>query len=158
MNAPKSPSPHRGSSASERPGPYAHARLALRPPTFPPGPLNGAWWPRSDDLAAELTALTEVFDASRGRVTRIACHRGSWPTQPQALSVKGHSVTITWLASGLDPHTIRLFSYGAGRWDLLVIPPHSAAAVAARLMSAASDPALRLDGSALMAAESPPGT
>ncbi|MFD5404134.1 DUF5994 family protein [Streptomyces griseorubiginosus] len=47
------------------------ARLALRPPTFPPAPVSG-WWPRSDDLAAELPALVEAFDGSWGRVLLIA--------------------------------------------------------------------------------------
>ncbi|WP_328439155.1 DUF5994 family protein [Streptomyces sp. NBC_00444] len=154
MNAPTA---HRSSAASERPAKYPPARLALRPPTFPPGPVCGAWWPRTDDLAVELAALTDVFDASRGRVTRIASHHGSWPKEPRTLPVTGHTVTATWYTSGLDPHTIRLFSYGAGRWDLLVVPPQSGAGAAARLMTAAADPALRLTGTALMATEGPSG-
>ncbi|NEB74842.1 hypothetical protein G3I40_06285 [Streptomyces sp. SID14478] len=118
--------------------------------------MCGAWWPRTDDLAAELTALTDVFDASRGLVTRIASHRGSWREEPAALPVNGRTVAATWYASGLDPHTIRLFSYGVGRWDLLVVPPGSGTDTAARLMIAAADPALRLTGTALMATEDAP--
>ncbi|MER5440146.1 DUF5994 family protein [Streptomyces sp. NPDC002790] len=151
MNAPAA---HRSSTTSGRPDAYPPARLALRPPTFPPGPVCGAWWPRTDDLATELAALTDVFDASRGLVTRIASSRGSWRKEPRILPVTGHTVTATWwCASGFDPYTIRLFSHGAGRWDLLVVPPHTGADAAARLMLAAADPALRLTGTALLAAE-----
>ncbi|WP_141753754.1 MULTISPECIES: DUF5994 family protein [Streptomyces] len=140
-----------------RPADYPPARLSLRPPTFPPGPVCGAWWPRTDDLAAELASLTDVFDASHGLVTRIASHHGSWPHEPRVLSVTGHTVSARWYASGLDPHTIRLFSCGARRWDLLVVPPRSEAGAAARLMTAAADPALHLTGTALMATEDASG-
>ncbi|NGO81191.1 hypothetical protein G6045_36840 [Streptomyces sp. YC504] len=151
MNAPTT---HRSSAGFRPPAAYPPARLALRPPTFPAGPVCGAWWPRTDDLSAELAALTDVFDASRGRVTRIATHHGSWAKEPRTLPVTGHTVTATWYVAGLDPYTIRLFSYGAGRWDLFVVPPDSEAGAAARLMSAAADPALHLTGSGLMEAES----
>ncbi|GHC72707.1 DUF5994 family protein [Streptomyces flavofungini] len=154
MNA---PIVRRSSAAPGRPATYPPARLALRPPTFPPGPVCGAWWPRTDDLAAELASLTDVFDDSHGLVTRIASHRGSWPREPRTLPVTGHTVTAIWYTSGLDPHTIRLFSCGARRWDLLVVPPRSEADAAARLMTAAADPALHLTGTDLMAAEGPSG-
>ncbi|WP_338698762.1 DUF5994 family protein [Streptomyces sp. Q6] len=136
--------------------PPARAARAA-PADVPAGAVCGAWWPRSDALAVELAALTDVFDASRGRVTRVASQHGSWPEEPRTLLVTGHTVAVTWYSSGLDAHTIRLFSYGAGRWDLLVVPPHSRADTAARLMKAAADPALRLTGAALMAAEGPQG-
>ncbi|MHC5264275.1 DUF5994 family protein [Streptomyces sp. UC4497] len=144
---------HRSWTGSEHPVVHPPARVSLRPPTFPPGPVCGAWWPRTDELATELAALTEVFEATRGRVTRIASPRGSWPTEPRTLSVTGHMVSAAWYTSGLDPYTIRLFSYGAGRWDLLVVPSDSQEDTAARLMHAAADPALRLTGTALMATE-----
>ncbi len=152
MNAPttRTSSPGTGPPTS-----YPPARLALRPPTFPAGPVCGGWWPRTDDLVVELTALLDVFDTTHGRVTRIASHRGSWATDPHTLPVTDHTVLATWYTSGLDPYTIRLFSHRSRRWDLFVVPPGSEAGAAARLMSAAADPALRLTGSALMATEDP---
>ncbi|MFZ3566956.1 DUF5994 family protein [Streptomyces sp. BH097] len=154
MNAPIA---RRNTDASELSAGCPPVRLALRPPTFPPGPVCGAWWPRTDELATELAALTDVFDATHGRVTRIASPRGSWATEPRTLAVRGHLVSAAWYTSGLDPCTIRLFSYGAGRWDLLVVPSDTRDDTAARLMHAAADPALRLTGTALMAAEGPSG-
>ncbi|WJV47204.1 DUF5994 family protein [Streptomyces flavofungini] len=131
----------------------APVRLALGPTAFPPGPLSGAWWPRSDDLKAELPALAAVFDPHPGRITRIATTRDAWSTTSHDLPVQGHTVRARWVIPGCDPYTIRLFSYAVARWDLLVIPHGTAADTAGRLMSAASDPANRLTAGALVAAE-----
>ncbi|WP_327594135.1 DUF5994 family protein [Streptomyces chartreusis] len=143
----------RAAPGQEHSSPSLPARLTLRPPTFPPGPVCGAWWPRSRDLMAELPILTDAFDALRGRVTSFAVGRGTWPEAPCALPATGHTVRAAWFASGFDPYTIRLYSYGVGRWDLLVVPPGTGAASAARLMTAAADPALSLTAGALVAAE-----
>ena len=148
MNA---PTPQRASPDLQPPSSSASARLALRPPTFPPGPVSGAWWPRSDDLAAELPALVDAFDTSWGRVTRLTAHRDTWRHASSDLPVDGHTVRAAWLTSGFDPHAVRLFAYGVGRQDLLVVPPETAHATAHRLMSAAADPARRLTASALLA-------
>ncbi|MFJ8537279.1 DUF5994 family protein [Streptomyces sp. NPDC093591] len=156
MNPPTGtdPPPGAGNRTPARPERTSRpVRLALRPPTFPPGPVCGAWWPRTDDLMTELPALTEAFDATRGRVSRMASHRDTWPAAPCDLPVTGHTVKAAWFASGFDPHMIRLFSYGVGRWDLLVVPPRTETATAARLMAAAADPALHLTASELLAAE-----
>lgn len=150
MNAPTG---ERASPERKHPDSAAPARLALRPPTFPPGPVAGAWWPRSDDLRAELPSLVAAFDASWGRVTRIAAHRDTWSQLPSALPVAGHTVRAAWRESGLDPHTIRIFAHGIGRRDLLVVPAGTGTAAAARLMAAAADPALCLTADALITAE-----
>jgi hypothetical protein len=101
----------------------------------------------------ELPALAEAFDATRGGVSRMASHRDTWSVAPCDLSVTRHTVKAAWFASGFDPHMIRLFPYGVGRWDLLVVPPRTETATAARLRAAAADPALRLTVSELLAAE-----
>ncbi|MER5226901.1 DUF5994 family protein [Streptomyces flaveus] len=51
-----------------------------------------------------------------------------------------HTVKAAWFVTGLDPVKIRLFSYGVGHRDLLVIPPATDAASAARFIAAATDP------------------
>ncbi|MFI9828111.1 DUF5994 family protein [Streptomyces sp. NPDC051913] len=144
MNAPT------GQLAPSDRAPSAVLRLTLRPPTFPHGPVSGAWWPRSGDLSAELPALIEAFDSSRGRVTRLTAHRDTWDQAPYDVPVAGHTVKAAWLTSGFDPHAIRLFSYGVGHWDLLVVPPGTEASAAGRMMAAAADPALRRTATALL--------
>ena len=134
------------------------ARLALKPVNTTPGhphtELDGAWWPRSRDLASELSALADVLDPLWGRITRIAVNPRYWPIIPPRIYVNGHVVKVGWFTSELDPHKMLLLSYTAGRWDLLVVPPRTSAPSAARLMAAAvasTGPALT--ATALLAAE-----
>nr|WP_217208798.1 DUF5994 family protein [Streptomyces sp. AC550_RSS872] len=57
---------------------------------------------------------------------------------PARIFVNGHVVRVGWFTADLDPHAILLLSFTAGPWNLLVIPPETDAASAARLMAAAS--------------------
>ncbi|MFJ2608758.1 DUF5994 family protein [Streptomyces sp. NPDC091279] len=114
-------------------------RLSLKSGGSGDGLLDGAWWPRSRDLAAELPALTDLLDPRWGRITRVAVNPEHWPTLPRHVRVNGHVVTVGWFAPELDPHKMLLLSYGAGRWDLLVVPPETEPAAAARLMAAACE-------------------
>ncbi|MBO3678666.1 DUF5994 family protein [Streptomyces sp. NEAU-YJ-81] len=132
------------------------ARLALKPLSPSPGhvELDGAWWPRSRDMTHELAALADVLDPLWGRITRIAVNPRYWSIIPHKIFVNGHVVKVGWFTSEQDPHKIRLLSYTAGRWDLLVIPPETSAPSAARLMAAASDyDGPPLTASALIAAD-----
>ncbi|GAB7032477.1 DUF5994 family protein [Streptomyces sp. NPDC021749] len=133
--------------------PSSPARLSFTPAGSPPGLLDGAWWPRSRDLSRELPALTDVLDARWGRITHVTVNPTYWPVVPRKVPVKGHTVHVGWFAEEQDPNKLILLSYTAGRWDLLVIPPETDAAAAARLMSAAATPGGHCTASALMASE-----
>ncbi|MFF5040606.1 DUF5994 family protein [Streptomyces nigra] len=131
-------------------------RLALRPesPARGHSDLDGAWWPRSRDLASELSTLADVLDPLWGRITRVAVDPRHWPSLSPRISVNGHVVKVGRFTSELDPNEILLLSYTAGRWDLLVIPPETGASSAARLMAAASgDTAAHTTATAVMTAE-----
>ncbi|WP_328398515.1 DUF5994 family protein [Streptomyces sp. NBC_00390] len=129
------------------------ARLSLTLAGSVPGLLDGAWWPRSRDLSRELPALLDVLDARWGRITRVTVNPAHWPVIPHKVPVAGRMVHVGWFADEQDPHKLILLSYTAGRWDLLVIPPETGAAAAARLMSAAATPGSLLSASALLARE-----
>ncbi|MFC6064776.1 DUF5994 family protein [Streptomyces ochraceiscleroticus] len=129
-------------------------RLSLKPPGPQCGLLDGAWWPRSRDLTRELPALAAMLDPLWGRITRVAVNPTYWPVIPRKVPVHGHTVKVGWFADEQDPHQLLLLSYRVGRWDLLVIPPETGAAAAARLMAAACDPRIVLTSSTLMATES----
>ena len=130
----------------------ASARLSLTPPTSAPGLLDGAWWPRSRDLLREIPTLTDALDACWGRITRVVVNPAHWPVIPRKVPVTGHIVHVGWFAAEQDPNKLILLSYTVGRLDLLVIPPETEPAVAARLMAAAAVPSLRT-ASAVMADE-----
>lgn len=135
-------------------------RLSLTPAGTTPTPLDGAWWPRSRDLTAELPALVALLDPLWGRIVRLAVNSTYWPVMPRRVPVSGHVVKVGWFTAELDPHGVLLRSYGAGRWDLLVIPPETAPGTAAWLMATAVDPARVQTASRLMreAADRPRST
>jgi hypothetical protein len=112
--------------------------------------LDGAWWPRSRDLDAELPALAAVLDPLWGRITRITVNPLQWPDVPRKVPLTGHVVKVGWFRTEQDPHELLLLSYHVGRWNLLVVPPQTPPAEAAWLMAAASDPTRTCTGSALM--------
>ncbi|MFC8277884.1 DUF5994 family protein [Streptomyces sp. NPDC057271] len=132
------------------------ARLSLTPKTTLAGPLDGAWWPRSRDLAAELPALVDALEGRWGRITRVLVNPGRWPVVPHKVAVTGHVLHAGWFTEQ-DPDKIILLSYTTGRCDLLVIPPETDPASAARLMTAAALPGSVLAAGALMSGEAATG-
>ncbi|MFF8291450.1 DUF5994 family protein [Streptomyces sp. NPDC016309] len=138
---------------TERPAPSPPVRLSMVPAGSAPGLLDGAWWPRSRDLARELPALTDALDVPWGRVTRVTVNPSLWPVIPRKVPVTGHTVHVGWFAAEQDRNKLILLSYTRGRMDLLVVPAETGAAAAARLMSAAAAPGGLSTASALMADE-----
>ncbi|MFI6034195.1 DUF5994 family protein [Streptomyces sp. NPDC051315] len=125
--------------SSSSPG-SSSLRLSLAPVGVAPALLDGAWWPRSRDLAAELPTLTAVLDPLWGRITRVTVNPTHWPVVPRKVPVAGHVVNVGWFLPEQDQHELLLLSYHVGRWNLLVIPPRTDPVSAAWLMAAASDP------------------
>ncbi|MFJ9129722.1 DUF5994 family protein [Streptomyces sp. NPDC102340] len=135
------------------PPPTSAARVALKSSPGR-GLLDGAWWPRSRDLSAELPGLADVLDPLWGRITRVAVNPMLWPVVPRKVTVHDRVMKIGWFTPELDPHKLLLLTYGTGRFDLLVIPPETDDASAGRLMAAACAPdGPPLTATDLMAAE-----
>ncbi|MET9397793.1 DUF5994 family protein [Kitasatospora sp. NPDC002965] len=133
--------------------PEPTARISLAPVGARAGRLDGAWWPRSRDLLRELPSLAAEIDERWGRVTRITVNPAQWPVVPRRIPVVGHTVHAGWFGAEQDEHTIAVCSYAPRRLNLLVVPPSTDAAVAARLMSEAAGPARMRTASELLAAE-----
>lgn len=134
----------------EAPGSAQPLRLSLIPVGSASARIDGAWWPYSRDLAAELPALTHELDVRWDRITRVTVNPTYWPVIPHKVQVNGHVVKVGWFKEEQDPHQLMLLSYRLGRWDLLVIPPQTPPATAAWLLSAAADPLRTSTGSQLM--------
>ncbi|MEU8431890.1 DUF5994 family protein [Streptomyces sp. NPDC029216] len=128
------------------------ARLSLTPKTTLAGRLDGAWWPRSRDLTAELPALAEALEGRWGRITRVLVNPEHWPVVPHKVAATGHVLHVGWFTEQ-DPDKVILLSYTTGRCDLLVIPPETEPASAARLMTAAALPGSVLTAGSLMSGE-----
>ncbi|MFJ5111577.1 DUF5994 family protein [Streptomyces sp. NPDC088551] len=128
------------------------ARLTLAPGAHGTGAFDGVWWPRSRDLARELPALAVAMDLPWGRITNVLVNPTHWAAVPRKVQLPDRMLHVGWFAEQ-DPHKLILRSYTTGRWDLLVIPPETSPAMAARLMARAAGPDSVLSASALIATE-----
>ncbi|MER7403371.1 DUF5994 family protein [Streptomyces sp. NPDC000070] len=99
--------------------------------------IDGAWWPRSYDLAAELPGLLAVLPRSWGGISSVLVHGGTWLDCPEHLDIAGQEVHVGRRDSPTTPDTVCLLAPGRGRWDLLVVPPATAEAEAVGLMERA---------------------
>ncbi|GHB26616.1 DUF5994 family protein [Streptomyces chryseus] len=136
--------------------PPLSARLSLTPETTLVGQLDGAWWPESRDLEAELPPLIDALEGRFGRITRVMVNPTRWSVVPHKVAATGHIVHVGWFTEQ-DPDKMILLSYTVSRCDLLVIPPETEPAAAARLMAAAATPGSILTAGVLMSDETATG-
>jgi hypothetical protein len=135
-------------------------RLALIDPPAARTTLDGAWWPRTRDLASELSPLVEELQRRGFTVTRVAYNPDLWEPTARRLQADGRTIRLGWFRS-IDPQLLDLTGdVGRRRLDLLVVPPETTAAAAQRAFSAATDRANHDTPTALLDAVSaagPPG-
>lgn len=128
-------------------------RISLKPRTEHPGMVNGAWWPRSRDLAAELPPLIAALDAAWGKIHRVTVNVHMWPEIPRRLVTGSHTVRVGWFDAEQDRHDLCVLSHSCApyRWDLVVVPPETVPERATRLMASAADVHNNQTASALVA-------
>jgi hypothetical protein len=102
------------------------------------GPLiDGGWWPRSNDLAAELPALLEEIFPAGFDVTDVMYNHTVWEPAPPQLTVAGHRVSLHGDAAQ-DPASVQLFdSTGQKPVVVVVIPPNTESLVAENALALA---------------------
>jgi len=96
------PLPERASGAPALPSngpPEAAAthdppRLRLKPEGTYSDYIDGAWWPRSTDLTAELPELLSVLTIRAGPVDRIVYDPDGWSSPPRQITVGTHSISL----------------------------------------------------------------
>ena len=100
-------------------------RLRLQPDRSGRGPLDGGWWPRSADPAAELPRLILALDKGHDRVARVMLGTADWDaSRPSRVRVggPGHRVVrVGWFASMPAGLLTAIFASGQ-RTDLVTIP------------------------------------
>ena len=133
----------------------AGPRLLLQPEHAGPAPLDGGWWPRSEDPAAELPGLIVALDTLHGRVTRVMMGAADWDaSRPRRLRVGGAGgrvVRLGWFASMPAGLLTAIFASGQ-RTDLVTIPPPASEQDAAAAMEQAARPGNREHAPAILAA------
>jgi hypothetical protein len=99
-------------------------RLRLKPKAPRSGYVDGAWWPRSDDLTAELPDLLAVLSVRLGRIDRVLYNFNEWAMAPTKLATGGRAVRLDGYR--LQPvDTIEVLGLNRDRIVLLVVPPHT---------------------------------
>jgi len=110
------------------PAPPSGHGLRLQPDLSARTLLDGGWWPRSADPAAELPGLILAIEERHGPITRIMLGRAGWDaSRPRRLPCRRPGGqprrAVGWfetMPAGLLTATAR-----AGRTDLLTVPPHT---------------------------------
>lgn len=112
-------------------------RLKLKPMAPRTGQVDGAWWPRSKDLAVELPALLAVLRLRLGAPAWVIYNLAVWSPAPRRLQVAGGDVRLAGYRSH-NPHTIIVTAPGQDRITLLVVPPTTAPTAAHQSLMTAS--------------------
>ncbi|MEY9992936.1 hypothetical protein ABIE67_004968 [Streptomyces sp. V4I8] len=123
------------------PVPPAHSlvRLRLAPHSTLPRRLDGAWWPRSYDLLAELPSLLAALPRTWGHIASATVNSAAWSAAPGRILVCNQVVRLRRAVAPHAPNTVVLLAPGHGRRDLLVVPPDTTAEEAGPVMTAAVD-------------------
>ena len=111
-------------------------RLALEPTLSQTGVFDGAWWPRSTHVLAELPDLITALAAHLGRIVRVGLDTEAWDDVPRSVTVDGRVVRISWFP-GSD-RTISLSLGFQNHFLLLVVPPATGVRAARTAMAEAA--------------------
>ncbi|QNP75270.1 hypothetical protein IAG44_41615 [Streptomyces roseirectus] len=127
-------------TTATQPPPPSHPllRLRLAPHSGMPRPIDGAWWPRSYDLLAELPRLLAGVPRAWGHITSATVNGATWAAAPGRMLVSNQVVRLHRTLTASAAHTIVLLAPGQGRWDLVVVPPDTTEEAAEQLMAAAA--------------------
>jgi hypothetical protein len=138
------------------PAPPAGPRLRMQPDGPGSTLLDGGWWPRSGDPAAELAGLIPALDERHGRVTRLLLGTADWTgARPRRISVGAPAarrvVKLGWFDS-MPGGLLTAISVGGQRTDLVTIPPGSSERAASAAMDQATKAGNRERSPAILAA------
>lgn len=112
-------------------------RLSLKPSGDATGYVDGAWWPRSDDLDAEAPSLVQEVARDRGRPVRLSYDLSGWRAGSTRMSLGPYTVRFDGFR-GRGPDLIHLTDVDHHILTLLVVPPVSSPVAAARMLHEAS--------------------
>ena len=105
------------------------------------GPLDGAWWPHSRDLALEAAQLVEEFPDDVGRVSRLVFSAPDWDQgegpRVRRLPTRRGTVKLGTFPRD-DTHVMVVTLTSHERLVLLVVPPSTDPARAAEVMELAA--------------------
>ena len=96
--------------------------------------FDGAWFPRTRDLAVEVPELIAELERRGVRVERFTYSLDAWLPVPRKITVSGRLVRTGGFRS-MDPLVVCLtWDGGTRRADLLVVPPETDVLTGARAL------------------------
>jgi hypothetical protein len=142
------------------PAPPAEPRLLMQQDRTGRGLLDGGWWPRTNDPAAELPGLIPELDERHGRIIRIMLGTGDWDaTRPRLLSFpasRGRRVVKLGWFDSMPAGLLTAISASGERTDLVTIPPQASEEAASAAMRQAVKAGNHEHSSAILAAVTMP--
>jgi hypothetical protein len=115
-------------------------RVSFRQPVDQSGSVDAGWWPRSNNLTAELPALLEVLWTAAREMSRVIYNIDSWAPAPRQMIIEGRRVRLD---GGHEQDPLVLVLIDAGGNDsarMLVVAFDTDPAIADRLFRLASEP------------------
>jgi hypothetical protein len=124
-------------------------RLSLKPESATTGFVDGAWWPASRDLAAEMPAFIAALAGRAGAVERVSYNIDAWDAVPRKVRVDGNVVRMGGFRSQ-DAATLKVVGEQQV-FTLLVVPAETDEQAAHRVLATASENGNTEDVDALLA-------
>jgi hypothetical protein len=126
--------------ARHRHAPPAHTpRLRLKPKAPQSGYVDGAWWPHSEDLTAELPDLLSVLSVRLGPIGRVIYNMNEWAKPPAKFATGGRTVRLDGYR--LQPvNTVEVHGLNSAKIVLLVVSAHADPDQAHAIMMTAAGP------------------
>ena len=114
-------------------------RLRLKPKAPESGYVDGAWWPHSEDLTAELPDLLAVLSVRLGAIERVIYKVNEWAKAPAKFATAGRTVRLDGYR--LQPvNTVEVLGLNRKKIVLLVVSPHADPDQAHAVMMSAASP------------------
>jgi hypothetical protein len=98
-------------------------RFRLKPTPHRSGHVDGAWWPRSDDLMTELQDLIATLSVRQGAISRVKYNPNEWMTTPFELVSGEYAVELDG-SCGQPANTLEVLDAKGNKVVLLVVPAH----------------------------------
>jgi hypothetical protein len=111
----------RGASNRRLSGPENRPRLRLKRKAPMTGYVDGAWWPRSDDLTTELPDLLSELSVRLGAAARVTYNLDEWAKAPRKVPIGGRIIRLDGYHRQ-PPNTLGVLDAYGNKIVLLVVP------------------------------------
>ncbi|MCV7238969.1 hypothetical protein H7J70_12810 [Mycolicibacterium celeriflavum] len=98
--------------------------MRMKPAHDHGGFVQGAWWPRTDQLHTELPHLLAALSPQIGLVDRVIFDGTSWASAAMRIEVEDCSINLE-RASSSSANTVSMIGEAFGALVLLVVPPYT---------------------------------